>query len=414
MLITEPLTRADEHPPLPAPIAVRLGSFRHKRETEPVEYDDHADTWHVYRYADVLRVLTDARHFGAARGAHSYFSALSAFSPSPPINTQRHAVVRTLLQEALDPRTVLQLQPYVEHTAGELLDPLLAAGKLEVMRDLARPLATAVLVELLGVPVDDRAHLDWSPAYTARLVTAAASDLQAQAPQQNLIGRLLSVEVGGDRLTVDEVTAACYCFMTAAHRALADLLGNTLLLLSLYPEVLARLQREPAPVYSTVEEALRYLPPVWTAQRTVIAPHPLALAGQDLPPGAQVCAWRISANHDPAQFAQPDHFDIERIPNRHLSFADNGPFSRLGAGLARLVDRLALTAIAQRISDLELTPGNPVAVAAPPTPEDDAGAGCAVGPPAEGAPGPAGQGLLTRCSLTNLAVVFDARKPSAA
>jgi cytochrome P450 len=199
---------------------------------------------------------------------------------------------------------------------------------------------------------------------------------------------------------VDEVIAACYFFMTAARPALSDLLGNTLLLLSLHPDVLARLQREPAPVYSTVEEALRYLPPIWTARRTVIAPRSLALAGQNLPPDAQVCAWLVSANHDPALFAQPDRFDIERIPNRHLSFGDNGTFSSLGAGLARLVARLTLAAIAQRISDWELAPGDAVAVASP-------------GGHTLGAHGPAGNKWPDRCSLTKLAVVFDARKPGA-
>jgi cytochrome P450 len=288
-------------------------------------------------------------------------------------------VVRALWQQAVTPRTGTQLQSFVEGAVGELLDPLLPAGKLEVMSELARPLTTAVLAALLGDPAIDGAGQDVSLEYFVKLVAALPDRQSSQEPQESFIRKLLSVADEGEHLTRDEVAAACYFLMTAARRALPDTLGNTLLLLSLQPNLLERLRRIPAPIYSTVEEALRYLPPVWTAHRTVITP--MALGRQNLPPGAHVCAWIISANHDPAQFAHPERFDIERIPNRHLSFGDNGPFACLGSGLARLVARLTLAAIARRISGFELAPGAAVEVAAP----------------------------GDRCSLTKLAVVFEAR-----
>jgi cytochrome P450 len=306
---------------------------------------------------------------------------------------RRYAVARDLMREALAPRAVLQLQAYVERTAGELLDPLLPTGRLEIMGDLARPLATGAIAELLGVPAEDRERPDLSPAYFARLVTAAsapglnaavaatAAAFPAYHPgpypnpgqaydhephpgsDRDLIGRLLSVEIEGERLTRDEVAASCYFFMTEARRALSDTLGNAMFLLSLQPDLLMRLRREPAPIFSTVEEILRYLPPVWTAQRTVISP--VALDGVNLPLGANVRAWIVSANHDPEQFDHPERFDIDRIPNRHLSFRDAGTLDCLGSGLTRLVTRLTLAAVAQRVADLRLAPGDAVEVASP-------------------------------------------------
>ena len=86
-------------------------------------------------------------------------------------------------------------------------------------------------------------------------------------------------------------------------------------------------------------------------------------------------------NRDPQQFPQPDRFDMDRIPNRHLTFGDGGTFACLGTGLARLVIRLTLALLAQRLSWIELTP------------ED----------------GPEVAGLPDRCSLVRLPVMFAPR-----
>jgi cytochrome P450 len=363
---------------LPTPIALHLRSLQYRRESRPVWHDEKTATWHVYRYSDVARVLTDARTFGAAGSSSASYLEFSTFSQLPLPVAQRHSIdhnldlVRPFLSEALTPRAVSRMQPYVERTVSELLGPLLSVGRsgagAEVVSDLARPLASSVLGEL--------------------------------------VRRLLPIEVEGKLLSEDEVGASCDYFTTAAWATLSDMLGNALLLLSLRPDVVERLRREPPPVYSTVEETLRYLPPVWSTRRTVLTP--MALHGQVLPEGAHICAWLVSANHDPEQFADPERFDIDRIPNRHLSFADNGTFSCLGGGLARLVTRLTLMAIARRTSRFELAPGNAVEVTSSFEPGD-----CA------GSPGdadsleleeqePAGNRMPDRCSLQKLAVVFEA------
>jgi len=391
---------------LPAPVVSHLRNLEQERESQPVRQDEETATWHVFRYSDVARVLTDARHFGAARSAGSVLSA-SFHLQLPRMDPQRHIVVRKLWQKAITPRAVSQLQPYVERTVGELLDPLLPAGKLEVISDLARPLATSVLEESLGDPAIGRASRDVGPEYFAKLVADIPDRESRREPQENFTGKLLSVEYEGEHLTREEVAASCYYVMTAARRALSDMLGNTLLLLSLQPDLLERLRRMPAPIYSAVEEALRYLPPVWAARRTVIAP--VVLGGQNLPQGAHVCAWIVSANHDDEQFDHPERFDIDRIPNRHLSIGDDGTFACLGSGLPRLVARLTLAAIARRISDFELASGDAVEVASYGQPEDYAGSVGAADPPELGERKPAVDSLPGCCSVTKLAVVFEAR-----
>ena len=354
------------HLALPAPIDLHLRSFQAKRETQPVRRDARTGSWHVYRYADVARVLRDARTFGAV---HFSGSLISTSSQSPSIVAQRYAIACKLMREALTPRAVMQMQPFIERAAGELLDHFRSAGGLEVMRDLARPLARFVLAELPGVLVEERERLE------------------------------LSAEVEGDRLTLNEMADSFSDVLTASCGALSDTLGNTLLLLSLQPDVFRRLRREPAPFYSTIEETLRYLPPIWMAQRTVIAP--VTLTGQKLEQGECVYAWIVSANHDHEQFAQPDRFDMDRIPNRHLSFRAGDVFACMGAGLARQVARLTLAAIVQRFSHFELAPGDAVEVASP---DESKGA---LDRPESGEQKPACTGSPNRCSLAKLVVVFE-------
>src|SRR5262249_23436495 len=131
-------------------------------------------------------------------------------------------------------------------------------------------------------------------------------------------------------------------------------LGNAVLCLTMYPEVKVRLLQDPAPIYSTIEEMLRFLPPVWMVPRTTT--REVALRGQNIPAGARICAWIVSANRDELYFSAPDIFDIERVPNRHLSFGYGNHF-QFDAALARLLAEASLTALASRLPGLKSLPG---------------------------------------------------------
>jgi cytochrome P450 len=63
-----------------------------------------------------------------------------------------------------------------------------------------------------------------------------------------------------------------------------------------------------------------------------------------------------SANRDGSVFANPDHFDIRRQPNPHLSFV-TGPHICPGAHLSRQITQIVLTALLERFEDIQLAPG---------------------------------------------------------
>jgi cytochrome P450 PksS len=113
-----------------------------------------------------------------------------------------------------------------------------------------------------------------------------------------------------------------------------------------------RFVREPGLAESAIEELLRYTSPVEITPPRVTREE-MTLAGAIVPQGELVAAVLGSANHDEAQFEDPERLDLGRDPNRHLAFGQ-GPHFCLGASLARLEGRIALTTLFRRFPDLRL------------------------------------------------------------
>jgi len=276
-----------------------FAQFQRMREAQPVSYDQATASWHLFRYDEVEQVLTNSTHFSAGEPYD--------VTSSRACNPLQHHLVRGLIGRSLTPHTVNQLVPYIRARAQALLDQLRPQGSMDVIADLAVPLCQSVLAELVGIPDDHRQHLQqWTTALTA----------------------------------------------STWQEPLTNLLGNAVLCLLEHPEVIERLRHEPAPIYSTIDEVLRYLPPVWTIHRTTMTE--VTLGSQHIPAHAQVSVEIASANRDDKYFAQPEQFDIDRIPNRHLSFGDDGIHSCLAAGLTRLVARITLSLVVHQFTDLTL------------------------------------------------------------
>jgi cytochrome P450 len=73
--------------------------------------------------------------------------------------------------------------------------------------------------------------------------------------------------------------------------------------------------------------------------------------------GQELRLMPVAVNRDPLRFTEPDVFDIQRSPNRHLSFGW-GPHLCLGATLARAEARIALPRVLERLNAIELTTGS--------------------------------------------------------
>lgn len=337
--------------------------YRHQRETASVAFDPMRHLWSVYGYDDVQRVLSEYATFSSAygRGGGSDGDPLGAsiISTDPP----RHRQLRTLVTQAFTPRTVAQLEPRIQTIVDDLLDAVAPTGQMDVIADFAYPLPVIVIAELLGIPTADRAQFkQWSDAIVtgARAAGMEGRNPQAEmsayftrliaerrdAPRDDLISALLAAQIDSQHLSLVELLGFCVLLLVAGNETTTNLIGNAILCLDEHPDALDRLRAQPDLLPGAIEEVLRYRSPVQSMFRATI--RAAAIGGQTIPAGQPVIAWIGSANRDPAQFPDPDRFDITRAPNRHLAFGQGIHFC-LGAPLARLEARIALGTMLARL-----------------------------------------------------------------
>ncbi|MEU7141099.1 cytochrome P450 [Nocardia sp. NPDC046473] len=286
-----------------------------------------------------------------------------------------HTRLRRLVAKAFTPKVVAALAPTITTLVDDLLDRAAAAGWIDIVSELAYPLPVTVICELLGVPLSDEAQLGrWSSLSTRGLdptlqtmsaaeraeIDHAGRDLYAYFeslaerrradPGPDLLSQLIAAEDGGDQLTRDEVISTCVLLLVAGHETTVNLISNAILALLRHPEHLTALRADPELAAGIIEETLRFDTPVQMVPR--IAATELRIGDTDIHQGDVVMMFFAAAHRDPAAFPDPDLFDPTR-DTRHLAFGLGAHFC-LGAPLARLETRIALTRFAQRVQSPRL------------------------------------------------------------
>ncbi len=342
------------------------------RAAGPIHFVERMDSWVLTRYSDVSAGLRDLR-LSSRRGSGAFSDVPKAreaevapFKQSlrhwvlfrdPPDHTQ----VRTLLNKGFLPAIIDSLRPKIQGLVEELLKTPTEKRELEVVGELAYPLPAIVIAEMIGVPREDRDRFKhWSDdlamglapglkephafeaalkswqqmdKYLSELVAARRREKQQGKARHDVLSALLFAEEKGALLSEEEVRATLGLLLFAGHETTTNLITNGMLLLLRHPEALSALRKDPALMPAAIEEMLRYESPVQMLSR--FSTEELTLAGQRVGKGQMVMLLMASANRDPAQFPEPDRFDITRRENRHLSFGMGVHFC-LGAALARI------------------------------------------------------------------------------
>lgn len=347
------------------------------RRSQPVFQDQEHGVWHVYRYDDVQRVLSEHSTFSSRMAGDNPSETGQLFAASL-INTDppRHRQLRSLVTQAFTPRAVEALGPRIADITDALLDPAVSLGSMDLIEELAYPLPVIVIAELMGIPPADRDRFkQWSDTIvrpvsgepgdavdhdqgTARREMAdyfmGMIEERRRRPGNDLISKLLAAQIDGQHLDAVELLGFCALLLVAGNETTTNLIGNAVLSFTENPGTIGRLGAEPALLPHAIEEVLRYRSPVQSMYR--VAAADTVLGDRNIPAGSPLVAWLGSANRDPAHFPRPDAFDIERSPNRHLAFGQGVHFC-LGAPLARLEARIALQAVISRLPGLALAPG---------------------------------------------------------
>jgi cytochrome P450 len=281
-----------------------------------------------------------------------------------------HTRLRRLAQQAFAPKRVRALEADVVAMVDGLLDRV--SGDLDAIADLAYPLPVAVICRMLGVPIEDEPQFSQASAllaqgldpfitFTGELPDNFADRMTAghwlrgyiaglveerrSAPRDDLISALIAAEEDGDQLTTEEIVATCNLLLIAGHETTVNLIANAILAMQREPRHWTALAEEPDRAAAIIEETLRYDPPVQLAGRT--AAEDMTIGDVTIPKGDTMMLLLAAAQRDPAAFDRPDDFDPDREDLRHLAFGHGVHFC-LGAPLARLEARVALTTVTRR------------------------------------------------------------------
>ncbi|MEE4348025.1 MAG: cytochrome P450 [Paracoccaceae bacterium] len=342
----------------------------------------HADLDRIYRDTTLFRSdkkAAFAPKFGRGTPLYEHHTTSLVFN-DPPLHTR----VRRIMSAALTPRAIARMEPGLIATVDHLLDGLArsaAAGDTpDLIEDFASSIPIQIIGNLLDIPQSERAPLrDWSLAILGALEPVLSEDQLARGhaavtefcayltdlvarrrahpgdPETDVLTRLITGE-GGDGGTLSEVELLqnCIFILNAGHETTTNLIGSALAALHDHPDQKALLLADPSLAPAAIEEVLRFQSPNQLGNRETTAP--VTIGGIEIPAGTNLHLCIGAANRDPAQFPDPDRFDITRKPNRHLAFA-GGPHVCVGLTLARLEGRIAVSRFLARFPDYALTEG---------------------------------------------------------
>lgn len=365
--------------------------YRELRQADPVHWCEPMKLWLVTGYQQVLAGMKDERFSASRMGMYTRPLSGQVRQHVEPLlrhiskwilltDEPDHGRLRKLVNLAFTPRMLQKLRPRIEQVVADLLPPpdaLTPGSRYDVLNSFCYPLPATVICEMLGIPQDQRESFR---ICTERLVAFSsrggpelarhAEDAMAalttligmfeplieqhrRTPREDLMSALISAEDGGQRLGNEELFAMCVFIFLAGHETTTNIMASAILLLLRHPDQLAMLRGDLAGrLPAVIEECLRFEPSVPRAVRQ--ARHDLQLDGKSIQQNDTVVFMIAAANRDPAVFERPDHFDIRRWPNKHLSFGF-GPHFCLGAQLARLELEVSLAALLKRFCEMSLS-----------------------------------------------------------
>lgn len=374
-MASEPLQAKKSKPPLslaamldPEVLGNPYPLYHRLRSESPVHWDPLLRVWVVTRYEDVIQVLRDFSAQRTPAPAQLTTMGLSALNPVAQVMVKQmlfldppaHTRIRGLASAAFTPARVEGLRSHIREIVQNLLKPVVSEGRMNLITDLAEPLPCIVTAEMLGVPVEDHRQLKlWSQDFAEILgnfqhnpdrvqrilkcteeMTAyfrAAMRSERLRPE-GLVNALKNAEIGGDRLTEEEVIANCIITMVGGQETTTNLLGNGVVALLRNPGELEKLRANPSLIPSAVEELLRFESPTQYTAR--IAAHDTELGDKQIQKKQAVFAVLGAGNRDPDRFTNPDQLNLARPDNKHLAFGWGAHFC-FGAPLARIEAQIA-------------------------------------------------------------------------
>jgi len=370
-------------------------AYYHALHAQPIHFDPRlgfyiCSTYHLMR--EILRNTevfssVDSQVMDSLRPPPPELVAMRKASHAP-VNTlvtndpPSHTRFRTMVDEPFRPRSIEKLQAQMREIVDETIDAFIDRGRCEVVAELAIPIPTKVIADLLGIPRSLAPKIKaWSDAAVeplgmmisdermmecARLVKEfqdfmiAELEARRKAPRDDLLTHLVEArDTDGQALTVAEMLSLTQQFLVAGNETTTNAIAAGVQLLIENPAQLALLEadsdlmekpparaaspaataaalgrsRAPNRIRVFANEVLRLEAPAQGLFRVV--KRDVELGGVRIPAGSRIMLRFAAANRDPAKYPDPDALDVTRHnAGTHLAFGA-GIHHCIGANLAR-------------------------------------------------------------------------------
>ena len=340
--------------------------FRQHRAEAPIHYvSDSAfgPYWSVSTYKPIVHIEALPKIFSSS---WKYGGISIAFDPEKELEHEvrmpmfiamdppDHTAQRRTIAPSFGPSEVAAMKEEVRARTGEVLDSLPIGQPFDWVEKVSIELTTGMLAKLFDFPWEQRHKLtEWSDiggdiervrssegmlqrvaaltemgmAFAGLWQEKAAnpgkdlisvmmrSDAMSHMSEQEFIGNLILLIVGGNDTTRNSMSAYAYG-------------------LNKYPEERAKLEADPSLIPNAVQELIRWQTPLAHMRRTV--EEDTVVDGVAMKKGDKVVMWYISANRDESVFKDGEHIRVDREnARRHLSFG-YGIHRCVGARVAEL------------------------------------------------------------------------------
>jgi cytochrome P450 len=359
--------------------AATIGALRARGPVVATRFPIVGKVWVTTNYETAAQVLKESATFtlreedGAPAGLRWWMPKSIAALPSNMLTTDEpdHTRLRGIVDEAFRRRAVIEMEPHIRAIADGLAGDLFKQGSpADLMQRYARILPLSVICELLGLPMADRSRfIAWANSMgqlasafgfmrmlfgLGRMRRYLEERLRIARKEggEGLIAELVRVEKEGGRITPDEMVSMVFLLLGAGSETTTHLISGSVFELLKNPALRDWLEADWGRANLAVEEFLRHVSPVQFSKPRYVR-HDAELGGIRLKKNDRVMAMITAANLDPAAHPHPEQLDLERRPDRHISFGTGIHFC-LGHQLARIEAISALKALFTRWPKLEL------------------------------------------------------------
>ncbi len=300
------------------------------------------------------------------------------------VDPPEHSKYRKLLDPLFAPKRMDEQEDDLARRVNLYMDAFIDRGECNFTEEFAELFPSSVFLGLMGLPeeeIDMFLRLRNGILHPEKIDPDALGDLDKRAavlqrtgqeiydyfgglvderrqnPTTDIVSRFLDAEVGGDKLSKEDILDICYLFLIAGLDTVSDSLTCFYAFLAQHPDHRRQIAEHPQVIPAAVEELLRWEGPVPGGVPRVATDAVDLPNGTTIPKGCAVIVSYGAGGFDPDTYADPFEVRFDRGTNNHINFGA-GVHRCLGSHLARRELRVTLREWHKRIPDYQLKPGH--------------------------------------------------------